>query len=142
WGGVARDYTVTLGQRPADFGQAPAPGIKRMPGITQGMLSLFGMTAQLTDAGQAGDSLEDDSPFAAAGLQEGDVITQINGVDVTDAMGRDLMLSFKDGKPLTLTVLRDGTSNTLEVNLSDVLSEMMPDLDLPDFGGKGGLGFG
>lgn len=143
WRGVARDHSVTLGERPADFGQTRPPSIEMGPGMMMGgTFSLFGLTAQLTDQGLEIQSLEDDSPFAAAGLQAGDVITQINGVDVTANMGRDLMLALQGGEPLSLTVLRGGEETTIEVDISGLLGELVPDVELPDINAQPGQGFG
>jgi len=143
WRGAARDHTVTLGERPADFGQPQPPSIEMGPGMMMGgAFSLFGLTAQLTGQGLEIQSLADDSPFAAAGLQAGDVITQINGVDVTANMGRDLMLALQGGGPLSLTVLRDGAVTTIEVDVSGLLGELMPDVELPDSNMRPGQGFG
>lgn len=143
WRGVARDHTVTLGERPADFGQPQPPSVEMAPGMMiGGTFSLFGLTAELTDQGLEIQSLEDDSPFVAAGLQTGDVITQINGVDVTANMGRDLMLALRSDQPLTLTVLRDGEETTIEVDVSGLLGELMPDVELPDINMQPGRGFG
>ena len=146
WRGVSREHSVTLGERPADLETRRSPEITLRPGVgVHGVFNLFGLTAELTDEGLVIETLEDDSPFAAAGLQEGDVITQINGVDVSASMGHDLMLSFRSGEPLSLTVLRDGEEMTVEVDLGSVMSDLMPSLPkiekmMPH--GRGAVGFG
>lgn len=130
--GTVSEHTVTLGERPADLEMEP-PFAGTMPrfGIG-GTFDVLGMRAELTDEGLEIVSLEDDSPFAEAGLQEGDVITQINGVDVSTDMGPGLMRAFDFDEPLSLTVLRDGEEIEVEVDLGEVLGDMMPDIDLPD----------
>lgn len=62
----------------------------------------------------------DATPAAAAGLQRGDIITQLNGEDIEDKT--DLFRLMRDHAPgdtLTLTVLREGQSRTVEVTLAE-----------------------
>ena len=57
--------------------------------------------------------VEPDSPGAKAGLQIGDVITEIDGQKVTDAGELQVMVGQKQpGSKITLKVLRDGKSMT------------------------------
>ena len=60
------------------------------------------------------------SPAAAAGLQSGDVISEINGVNMQDGTTETLtgtIASWKDGdEPLHLTVLRDGEEIFVDLN--------------------------
>lgn len=142
--GRSTDYTVTLGERPADLDvRPPSVEVRPVPGFSvSGTFNLFGLTAELTDEGLVIESIEDDSPFADAGLQEGDVITQINGKDVTTDLG-GLMGAFRLDESLTLTIEREGEEITVEVDLSDLLPDIeLPDIELREIRPGRGLGFG
>lgn len=97
------------------------PGVGPMMGMGQMALSFLGVDLSLTDDGLSVDAVEDGSPAAEAGLQEGDVITAINGVTIADLDLRELMQALWKGEgKLTLTVLRDGEEATIELDLSDL----------------------
>ncbi len=62
--------------------------------------------------------VEKDSPAAAAGLKHGDVVTSVNGesvVDVPDLVRKIAVLGPK--KDTELTIIRDGSSQTVKVML-------------------------
>ncbi len=62
--------------------------------------------------------VEPDSPGAKAGLQIGDVITEIDGQKVSDAGELQVLVGQKQpGSKVTLKVLRDGKSMTIPVTL-------------------------
>src|SRR5579862_186633 len=62
--------------------------------------------------------VEPDSPGARAGLQIGDVITEIDGQKVNDAGELQVLVGQKQpGTKISLTVLRDGKSMTIPVTL-------------------------
>jgi S1-C subfamily serine protease len=59
-----------------------------------------------------------DSPAAEAGLQDGDIITAVDGLAVDRANPLDLqVLRYAPGDQLTLDVLRDGETVQLPVTL-------------------------
>ena len=65
--------------------------------------------------------VEPDSPGAKAGLQIGDVITQIDGQKVTDAGELQVLVGQKQpGSKIELTVLRDGKTMTVPVTLEEL----------------------
>ncbi|HTS34321.1 MAG TPA: Do family serine endopeptidase [Candidatus Solibacter sp.] len=65
--------------------------------------------------------VEPDSPGAKAGLQIGDVVTEIDGQKVNDAGELQVTISQKQpGTKVTLTVLRDGKSMTIPVTLEEM----------------------
>jgi serine protease Do len=65
--------------------------------------------------------VEPDSPGAKAGLQIGDVISEIDGQKVTDAGELQVMVGQKQpGSKITLKVLRDGKSMTIPVTLEQL----------------------
>lgn len=55
------------------------------------------------------------SPAEAAGVQLGDVITQIDGVPVTETTQVGAAMEASDGAPVILTIDRDGVSQTVTV---------------------------
>ena len=65
--------------------------------------------------------VEADSPGAKAGLQIGDVITEIDGQKVTDAGELQVVVGQKQpGTKITLKVLRDGKSMNVPVTLEEM----------------------
>jgi S1-C subfamily serine protease len=67
---------------------------------------------------QAPDAIVADSPAADAGLQAEDIITAIDGQVIDREHPLDLvLLTHAPGDTVTLTVLRDGTSQEIEVTL-------------------------
>lgn len=56
------------------------------------------------------DSVEEAGPAYTAGILSGDVITQVNGVDVLDGTTDTLIAAIDGDDPLTLTILRGETT--------------------------------
>lgn len=68
----------------------------------------------------AGKGVIAGSPAAKVGLQNKDIITEINGQKVTTDSGLALLLAaFVPGDNVTLTLQRDGESKTVEVTLGE-----------------------
>ncbi|MFM8914752.1 MAG: PDZ domain-containing protein, partial [Candidatus Limnocylindrus sp.] len=58
------------------------------------------------------------SPAEAAGLKSGDIITAVNETAIDEAHPlQDLLVQHAPGTTLTLTVLRDGSSITITLEL-------------------------
>ena len=121
---------MTLAARPDDD-DLPRPefGIS-LPSM--GMLDILGAEGELTDDGWLVESVDEDSPFAEAGLMAGDLVTAINGYDLTGGARaqRRMMEMWLDGT-LTLEVLRGEDEDVVEIEI--VLSEVMDDLDITPF---------
>ena len=65
--------------------------------------------------------VEADSPGARAGLQIGDVITEVDGQTVNDAGELQVLVGQKQpGTKINLTVLRDGKTMTIPVTLEEL----------------------
>lgn len=69
-----------------------------------------------TPAGAAVKSVTQDSPAAEAGLQQGDVITAVNGQSVTSSTLKSAVAAAEVGDEWTITVYRKG--QTLELTLT------------------------
>jgi len=115
WEGMMPDW----GEMMPDWDQMPGYG--PMMGMGNMLLSLLGVDLSLTGEGLSVGAVEDGSPAAEAGLQEGDLITAINGVELADLDMWEMMqaLGESEGR-VTLTVLRDGEEITIELDLSDL----------------------
>jgi putative serine protease PepD len=81
---------------------------------------IIGVTLDMAFAGPGArvNGVTPDGPAAAAGLRDGDVITEIDGTPVADAT--DLIVdvrSLAPGDVVTLTVERGGSTTTVDVTL-------------------------
>ena len=62
----------------------------------------------------------EDTDAHAQGLREGDRITAVNGISITDSADlRDEILTHRAGDTVTLTIERDGREQELEIQLMD-----------------------
>ena len=59
-----------------------------------------------------------DSPAAAAGLRDGDIITAVDGTEIDPGSPLDdILTQFAPGRTVALDVLRDGQKMTLTLTL-------------------------
>lgn len=66
----------------------------------------------------SGDAVVSGGPADKAGIKGGDVITKVNGKDITDSNSLSSLLgSFKPGDKVSLTIYRDGKSSDVSVTL-------------------------
>lgn len=71
-------------------------------------------------AGAAVQAVSDDSPAAEAGLQAGDVITSVNGTEITGSSDLvSLVSAAAIGDTLTMTVYRQGSTMELTVTVGE-----------------------
>lgn len=68
--------------------------------------------------GAAQDAIVDGSPAERAGLREGDIIVSVDGTPIDAAHPLDAILTqYAPGRTVTLEVLRDGVTETIELTL-------------------------
>ncbi len=80
----------------------------------------LGITGEPIDGGQAVIEVSPGTPADEAGLQEGDVITAINGEAIEGRTSLlDLLLQYAPGDTVTLSVERDGTAQEIEIVLGE-----------------------
>ena len=66
-----------------------------------------------------------------ADIQEGDIITQVDGVPINDIMANPSMwLKFSSSTSLPLSVMRDNQMQIIYINASSLSAKMMPNLGL------------
>lgn len=89
-------------------------------GITYELLTPDAQTSGLgSDKGALVVTVGDNGPARRAGLLPGDIITQINGEDITPTTSlQRLLMQYKPGDTVTLTVLRDGQSQNAQITLA------------------------
>lgn len=129
---------VTLALIVAASGAALA-GEGGCKGSTQDCLNK--MAAKLRDRGWVGLELDyddagkmivqrvvDDSPAAAAGFHQGDLLVAVNGVEFSES-NHDALAKIKQdmtpGKQVTYTVARDGAKQDLDVTLAKVPDQVL-----------------
>ncbi len=79
--------------------------------------------------------VEPDSPGAKAGLKVGDVITQLDGQEVSDAGGLQVVVGQKDpGNTIHLQVMRDGKNVSIPVTLEAMGSRDKSGREVSDAG--------
>jgi S1-C subfamily serine protease len=81
------------------------------------------------------DSVEGGSPADSAGLQSGDIITKVEGKEITlDNSLSDMLLDFQPGQTVELTVLRDGDEGTTNLTFGEVDPSVFEQCVLPSAG--------
>ena len=69
-------------------------------------------------AGQPIDPIRPNSPAAAAGLKDGDIITAVDGTAIdADSPLDDILTQYAPGRTVALEVLRDGQKQTITLTL-------------------------
>lgn len=109
----ARDFTLSLQDPPIAGKPVPLPwmGVPEMTGLNKDVAEVFDLTNK--PAVQIGKVLPD-TPAAAAGLKEGDIIVKLNGEplergdEASELPGilRRKLLRMKPGTQITLSVIR------------------------------------
>jgi S1-C subfamily serine protease len=80
----------------------------------------LGIQGEGSAAGQTVIEVVEDGPSEAAGLQPGDVITALDGEEISrETSLLDLLFGREPGEVVTVTVERDGTPQTFEITLGE-----------------------
>jgi serine protease Do len=137
--GATQDIAVTVGERPGNAIEPPTVPIPEFGNMPPIEIPRFQWAWQSSMLGIEGESLGQERQFAEyfgvrdgvlvkevmrsspaekAGLKAGDVITKVNGADVTST--RDItaqLRSSRDNRTVTLTIFRDKHEMPLKVTL-------------------------
>lgn len=115
-GDETHNVTVTLSEEDGKAYLGILPCVGGMPG--DGVL-LFGESLGRGVEGNLIVRVKPDSPAEAAGLQEGDVITAVDGQKLeSDDDLSDVIHAHKAGDVVTLSVQRPGEEETLEIEVT------------------------
>lgn len=94
-------------------------GMQYIP-ITPDVKQQLGVSVNQGDyiSSDSGNPIQPNSPAARAGIKKGDIITQVNGIDVAAGKSTSTLIGeFEPGKTVTLTILRNGTTIKKTVTL-------------------------
>ena len=128
---IASDVAKTVVQQLKDNGKVARGwlGVQIQP-VSQDIADSLG----LKDAkGAIVDKAEKDSPAAAAGLKDGDVITALNGEAVADS--HDLarkIAALGPKKEAALTIVRNGSTETVKVQLGSLSDDRQAKADVQE----------
>ncbi len=95
------------------FGGRPRLGVA-LQSLGDQLAEYFGVSG-----GALITSVSEDSPAASAGLQAGDVITRIGDAEVSDAGDVAKAVYEAEEGPLTITVVRDGSTRSFTADLPE-----------------------
>jgi S1-C subfamily serine protease len=80
----------------------------------------LGIQGEATSEGQSVVEVVEDGPSAAAGIEPGDVITALDGEEITRQNSLiDLLFKHEPGDTVSVTAERDGTPQTFQVTLGE-----------------------
>ncbi|HUV11422.1 MAG TPA: PDZ domain-containing protein, partial [Acidimicrobiia bacterium] len=109
-----------------------APGVPNLPNLpdlpnppqTPQGRQLLGVAVEEADNGAAVARVASGSPADDAGLEVGDVITEVDGDSVSSAVELVAAIRSHDpGDEISITYERDGETTTVQVTLADLSSD-------------------
>ncbi len=105
---------------PESYPTPPSPQRPQPPQMPQGERPWLGVFFQMTEEGAEIMEVVEGSPAEDAGLEAGDVITEVDGDAVTMSNPLDALIGgYEPGDRVRLTVLRDGDEETVRVRLGE-----------------------
>jgi Do/DeqQ family serine protease len=135
---------------PSNMAKAVMDQLLKNGKVRRGML---GVTIQSVDADLASSlnlpaargaivtSVAPGSPAERAGIKRGDVITAVNNQPVVDHnMLRNQIASMTPGSNATLTVVRNGREQNLQIALAELQDRQRPETEESDSGDGAGVG--
>lgn len=114
----ARSFSYRMNEDGIDF----PPGVPEPPtyNFTWNRKPKIGLQIQDLEEGKGVKvkDVDDETPASKAGLKEGDVITQVNGIDIdgVDALRAEIK-NLKEGDTLKMTYKRDGKTQVTDVKI-------------------------
>lgn len=89
--------------------------------VTQDLAESFGLK---TPKGAIVSQVEKDGPAAKAGLQEGDIVTAVNGKEIKDSVDMPVIIgSMSPGSTASLSVIRNNKNMTVDVKVEEAKNE-------------------
>lgn len=89
--------------------------------VTQDLAESFGLKAP---KGAIVSQVEKDGPAAKAGLQEGDIITAVNGKPIDESVDMPVIIgSMAPGSTAKLTVIRNNKNMTIDVKVEEATND-------------------
>ena len=105
-------------------------GVVAAQNNNDGERPFLGVQLQNTDEGVVIDEVVPNSAAEDAGLEEGDVITAVNGTEVTTAREvAELIAELNPGDTVTIDFTRDGEADSVEVTLGS--TRAIRSIDIP-----------
>ena len=85
----------------------------------------------------------DDTPAAAAGIQSGDFITQVNGESLMGLLLDEAVEKMRGpvGSEIVLTIVREGVADPFDVQIADGIADRVRPAPFPGMGGQAQSGF-
>lgn len=124
---VPSETVVTASQQLIANGRISAPYVGiRSESIDPGVAAANNLPV---DAGDYVAEISDDAPADQAGLESGDIITAVDGIAITPqlSLGSIILDEYQPGDTIQLTVVRDGSEETVDLTIGEAPPEAFED---------------